>query len=117
MVEILIPRRRFLTVLGGLIAAPMVMKASSLMRVTAIPDKIYRRRLPTRPFDLIVEGFDANGMAIREPGTAVRFARPPYVPEEDGNLIVGWNPTTHYMTSDGMSYLDRITRVVQVDAI
>lgn len=36
MSEIIVPRRRFLTGLAGLLAAPAVIKASSLMQVRAL---------------------------------------------------------------------------------
>ena len=43
------PRRRFLQVLTGIIAAPAVIKAERLMRVAAAPDRVLYRETYLRP--------------------------------------------------------------------
>jgi hypothetical protein len=63
---LVLPRRKFLASLIGLVAAPMVVKASSLMPVKKFIEPRLVRRLVRQPFEFIVEGFDQLGNPVRE---------------------------------------------------
>jgi len=74
MSDLIIPRRSFLKVLTGIIAAPAVIKADQLMRVKAIVQPEYLLEAATEKY--LYYGFENHvGVVDQSDSQGARFAR------------------------------------------